>query len=146
MSPFTIKDFNPAWIRNGIDAKAIEFAEGFGEHLAKEGLTNTQLRNIFSEVKLIESLGYAQAKTRFLLLAPKIAYTVKRNSHRGKDADKSRPENSESALSMFKDVFNRAYEAVHGTEEEEILRFERFVDFMEAFLAYHRYHSPDKKS
>lgn len=133
-----ITKFDAAWITNGIDSNAIAYAERFGKNLAEKGLTNTQIRNIFSEIKVIESIGYKDAKTRFLLLAPKIAYTVKRN------AKNNNRNGGESALDLFQKDFKEAYLAVKGTEKEQEDRFARFVDFMEAFLAYHRFYSNER--
>jgi CRISPR type III-A-associated protein Csm2 len=133
-----IKKFDAQWITNGIDANAIAYAEYFGSKLADKGLTNTQIRNIFSEIKVIESIGFKDAKTRFLLLAPKIAYTVKRN------ARNNNRNGEESALDLFQRDFKEAYLAVKGTEKEQEDRFARFVDFMEASLAYHRFYSQER--
>lgn len=130
-----VKIFDASWIRDGITTKAISFARWFGKKLADERLTNTQIRNIFGEVKVIESLGYKNAKTRFLLLGPKIAYTTKRQGGRGANA------NQLTGMDRFHAVFIEAYHAVSGTDVEQEARFARFVDFMEAFLAYHRYFS-----
>lgn len=134
-----IKKFDAQWITNGIDANAIAYAEYFGSKLADKGLTNTQIRNIFSEIKVIESIGFKDAKTRFLLLAPKIAYTVKRNAR-----NNNRNGGEESALDLFQRDFKEAYLAVKGTEKEQEDRFARFVDFMEASLAYHRFYSQER--
>ncbi len=133
------KKFDPSWITNGINTAAIDYAEELGKAFSdlrarpdSEKITTTQLRNIYGEVKVIEALGYEKAHTRFLLLRPKIAYTAKRSR------DKS---NRETALDEFRKVFEKAHSAVTGTSEEQLTRFGRFVDFMEAFLAYHRFHS-----
>jgi CRISPR type III-A-associated protein Csm2 len=135
-----ITKFDATWITNGIDGNAIKYAEYFGKKLADRGLTNTQIRNIFSEIKVIESIGYEGAKTRFLLLAPKIAYTVKRNARN----NNRQGGGGESALDLFQKDFKEAYWAVKGTPAEQKARFARFVDFMEASLAYHRFYSQER--
>lgn len=127
--------FDSRWIRDGITPSAISFAKWFGKRLASEHLTNTQIRNIFGEVKQIESLGYKTAKNRFLLLGPKIAYQTKRQGGRGGNAANI------TGMDRFHQVFVEAYQAVLVTEADQEIRFARFVDFMEAFLAYHRYFS-----
>jgi CRISPR type III-A-associated protein Csm2 len=135
-----ITKFDAKWITTGIDGDAIAYAEHFGKKLADRGLTNTQIRNIFSEIKVIESIGFKEGRTRFLLLAPKIAYTVKRNARN----NNRQGGGGESALDLFQKDFKEAYMAVKGTPEEQEARFARFVDFMEASLAYHRFYSQER--
>jgi CRISPR/Cas system CSM-associated protein Csm2 small subunit len=47
-------------------------------------------------------------------------------------------------LDLFQRDFKEAYLAVKGTEKEQEDRFARFVDFMEASLAYHRFYSQER--
>lgn len=120
------------WIRHGLTREAILYAEKFGKCLAgkQEGkqrysaLSTSQIRNVYGEVERMRMKGYDQAT--FLLLKPRLVYATERNHTNG-----SRD---------FKKVFVRAIDAVLEAKDtnEQAKRFERFADFFEAVLAYHR--------
>ncbi|MFN8394025.1 MAG: type III-A CRISPR-associated protein Csm2 [Bacteroidia bacterium] len=97
-------------------------------------------------MKIIESVGYKDARTRFLLLAPKIAYTVRRNYEKEPRRDGQKIRMEDSALYQFEQIFLKAYSEVKGTEAEQVAAFSNFVDLMEALLAYHRYNAPEKET
>ena len=116
------------WIRNGLDKEAIAYAEEFGRSLAtgkkSEVLSTSQIRNVFGEVQRMRMKGFNEPA--FLLLKPRLVYSTMRN---GTDGSRD-----------FKDVFEPAIDAViePDFEDEKQQRFERFADFFEAVLAYHR--------
>ena len=123
-------DFNSNWIRNKIDEKAIEFAERFaGEILAnrRKGLSTSQIRNFYGELKRIQMKGIStdtKAKTDFILLKPKLAYATRRNSTDGSKA--------------FDVVVQKAIDATDINNEGYETRFQNLCDFIEAILAYHK--------
>ena len=129
---FDLKHFNArckSWIQEEFESDTIEFAEKFGTFLVKNRLTTSQIRNIYGEVKRIESkIGDAGDKfpkeiyKDFLLLKPKLAYAAKRAGTRG--------------IEVFKNVMDRAHEAVveAGTTDA----FRNFTDLFEAILAHHK--------
>lgn len=112
------------WIKEGIDQEGIDFAETLGKDLAAMRLTSSQFRNIYSEIKRIQS-AMQKEKTAFLLLRPKVAYA------KGRDGGKG--------MELFEKVFSKAHKWV-GTQEEETFRkeFTNFADLMEAILAFHK--------
>jgi|DewCreStandDraft_4_1066084.scaffolds.fasta_scaffold35449_2 CRISPR-associated protein Csm2 len=123
-----VSKFNKSWIAEKLDKSAISFAEEFGKSLAKN-LTTNQIRNFFGEVRRIEMKGISKEKTRFLLLAPKLAYAAKRASS--------------EAAENFKKVMIEAYHVVVHEENDDQKfeqRFKNFVQFLEAILAYHKAH------
>ena len=108
-------------------------AEAFGGQLAKKDrLETSQIRNIFGTVRQIEMNWPRQKATeqqkrdalrQLLLLKPKMAYQANRKR-------------SVSALQMVLDeAINKVAE---GDEEKARERFQNFVDFFEAILAYHK--------
>lgn len=119
------KKFESSWIsqKDGFNNDTIIFAEKFGEYLAKNQLTTSQIRNIYGEVKRIEGKSSSEAKKDFLMLRPKMAYASKRAGGRGIEA--------------FKDVMDLAHLAVLENEDFED-NFKNFCDFFEAVLAYHK--------
>lgn len=113
------------------DAKMlVNTAESFGKQLASEGLSKSQIRNIFGEVRRIEAdWQHDSAKEasdnlrRLLLLKPRMAYQRKR----------------EQKTEALMDTLTVAVDLVADTSEpaEQHLRFRYFVEFFEAILAYH---------
>jgi CRISPR-associated protein Csm2 len=129
-------DLVPTWIANGLDQQAIEYAEIFGKELtgkednnssyrkSGDALTTSQIRNVFGEVKKIQMKGFVFSD--FLLLKPRLKYSVARKQTEGsKD---------------FGDVIGRAIDTVIKGRDinEQKARFDNFVAFFEAILAYHR--------
>ncbi|WP_081440068.1 type III-A CRISPR-associated protein Csm2 [Rhodothermus marinus] len=120
------------WIRDGLNREAILYAERFGRCLAGRdpdqkrysALTTSQIRNIYGEVERMRMKGFDLSA--MLLLKPRLTYATSRNATDGsKD---------------FNKVFIRAIDAILEAKEEseQAQRFERFADFFEAVLAYHR--------
>lgn len=131
---FDLRSFNDnhkSWIQKEFDSETIEFAESFGNYLAKNRLTTSQIRNIYGEVKRIEAkLGdgtFGKEPYRdFLLLKPKMAYASKRAGTRG--------------FSELKEVMDKVHVAVTEIEnnEQRVECFKNYVDLFEAILAYHK--------
>lgn len=109
----------------------VNTAQQIGEAVARQ-LTTSQIRNIFGEVRRIEMYWRADqpaddetAYRQVVLLQPKLAYQAKRERGRG-------VEELQGVLSPCIDVIRKA------RKEERRLFFQRFVDFFEAILAYHK--------
>jgi len=115
-----------AIIQEGDTKLLVQWAEEIGKTLARQ-LTTSQIRNIFGTVRQIEMSWSPQATEReqqwaarqFMLLKPKLAYQAKRERGRG--------------VEQLAKVLTPAIDMV-GEDRE---RFQRFVDFFEAILAYH---------
>ena len=101
-------------------------AEKTGTNLARQ-LTTSQIRNVFGTVRQIEmNWGPRATETQrrhavrqLVLLKPKLAYQAKRERGRG--------------VQELADILIPAIDLV-GEDRE---RFQNFVDFFEAILAYH---------
>ncbi|KPL73733.1 hypothetical protein ADN00_14270 [Ornatilinea apprima] len=107
--------------------KLVQFASETADKLVKASLTRAQIRNIFTEVRQIESLwgmNRADALRRLNMLKPKLAYQTARTPQM-KDL--------QSVLSEAITLVSNA-----ASDEEKDQRFERFMDLFEAILAYHR--------
>lgn len=116
-----------SWIKEGISKETIVYAESMGKKLKEEGLTTSQIRNVFGEMRKIQMNGFAGEVANFLLLKPKLAYAAKRQNARGMDS--------------FYDLFCTAYEAVDTQEMEKgPIQYDQLLQLMEAVLAYHKYH------
>lgn len=109
------------------DAKVLtDRAKSIGDNLARQ-LTTSQIRNIFGTVRYIEMSWTPQAGEKerkyaarqLLLLKPKLAYQAKRERGRG--------------VQELADVLIPAIDLVNDDRE----RFQHFLDFFEAILAYH---------
>lgn len=111
-------EFNPEWIKTGVNMDTVNFAEKFGKYLADNGLTTSQIRNIFGEIKRIQMKKFEYGKSSFYLLKPKMAYAEQRNKN---------------GISELRRYFDKAHAVV--TDDKT---FNNFVDFFEAILAYHK--------
>ena len=119
------------------DAQAtVEQAELLGKNLKARGLKTNQIRNIFGTVRRIEMTWpeephdtaeqrqAQQARRELILLKPKMAYQAKRASEVGPLAE----------------VLTQGVDLVVAGSKDERQRFQHFVDFFEAVLAYHKAH------
>lgn len=119
--------FRSEWIKNQIDADAIKFANDFGKKIKDGGLTTSQIRNVFGEMRRIQMKDFRNEISSFLLLKPKLAYAVKRNFNRG--------------LQDFFVFFEKCYNAVDIEDPQTAEKqFKNFMHLMEAVLAYHKFH------
>jgi len=120
----------PDWntIMNGPadeSARAIvDAAKTWGAELANRKLTTAQIRGIFSEVRRIEMRWSVQnkenpaAERALILLKPKLAY----------QAERAKP------VRDLERILIPGIDMVQGNRDQ----FQRFVDFFEAVLAYHK--------
>jgi CRISPR-associated protein Csm2 len=97
----------------------VEAAEVLGPRLKDDGLTTSQIRNVYGLVKQMEMRGFNP--NELVLLKPKLAYAAARA-------------NPPHGARLLRDVLSQAVDEV-GTDEPS---FGRFVDFFEAILAYHK--------
>lgn len=112
-------EFKKEWILQGIDKDCIEFTKKFGQFLRVKGLSSSQIRNVYGELKRIQMKGFNKEQTAFLLLRPKMAYADKRHENDG--------------LKALKEIFDKAYLEVNDSDH-----FNNLMNFMEATLAYHK--------
>ena len=97
----------------------VKEAEQQGQQLARN-LTTSQIRNIYGAVKKMQMKGELDTH-KFLMLKPKLAYAAKRHG---------------GGVDTLKDVLTQAIDLV-GNDSK---KFNRFVDFFEAILAYHKFY------
>ena len=95
----------------------VKEAEQLGKQLARN-LTTSQIRNIYGAVKKMQMKGELDTH-KLLMLKPKLAYAAKRHG---------------GGVETLKDVLTQAIDHV-GDDSK---KFNRFVDFFEAILAYHK--------
>ncbi len=104
----------------------VEKAKELGKKLQKEGLKMSQIRDIFDELRQIESIWMRnpqQAIRRLHLLRPKLYYRKKRIS----------------GLDQLAQVLDLAVQEVTAanSDAEMHARFRRLKEFVEAVVAYH---------
>lgn len=103
----------PTAIEKG-GADLVEIAKQISEGLTQNEATKTQIRRIFGAVKRMEMEGFNYHE--FVMLKPKLAYAAQRAS----------------SLRLLRDAMTQAIDAVG----EDPSKFRRFVDLLEATLAY----------
>ncbi|MEK7990282.1 MAG: type III-A CRISPR-associated protein Csm2 [Thiotrichaceae bacterium] len=106
-------------------AKLVTCASDFGDYLANtKKVTTTQIRNAYGSMKKLEMAGWnEQTAQGLLLLKPRLAYAAGR--HKGGVKD-------------LQEVISQAIDFVINTEDKK--SFERFCQFFEAIVAYHKCH------
>ena len=107
----------------------VRYSEQLAVQLIRDGLGTSQIRNIFSEVRTIESMWRSEgeqvaAMRRLVLLKPKMAYQAAREPK-----VKNLVLNLDQAISFI--------EKAKDPQEQES-RFMKFVELFEAILAYHK--------
>lgn len=131
--------YNEEWVTKGIDENAVIHAKEMASELASKGISTSQIRNVFGEIKKIQALGAEKDKgrSRLHMLGPKIAYAIGRMDS-GRDAPKR---------DSFSKLLNEVEMAVGRiAETDHQKRFDNFVEYMEAIVAYHRFTESEKKS
>ncbi len=114
----------------------VDAAQAWGTYLAdkKVGLTSSQIRGIFGQVRQIEMNWppdindperARRAARDLILLKPKLAYQAARDAEKNKNTQPVR---------QLEEILSPAIDLV----QEDRGKFQRFVDFFEAILAYHR--------
>ncbi len=128
-------DFNPwnqkikTWISSEIDKDTIVFADGFGKNLKDNGLTTSQIRIAFGELRKIQMNGFWKEKPSFLLLKAKLAYATQRHKDKGKGVEE------------FYKLFSLAYDHINTNDETSgSKQFGNLMQLIEAVLAYHKFH------
>lgn len=120
-----------------LDEKTIAEENGYAESVArdediKKHLKTTQLRKIFDRVKTIErdlnEQGWDAVQSGFYMLRPELAYA--------------------KARKLIPDRFFRLMDACmkqvdKGNNEQKKDNYIKFVRFLEAIVAYHKYHGGD---
>lgn len=115
------------WVTDELKSDAVDFAKSLGEYVAMNGLTTSQIRIFFGEMKKIQMNGFNNERTNFLMLMPKLAYAVKRHDKEG--------------LKKLYQFFEEVYFHVKDEKGEEgIKRFNNAMQLLEAVLAYHKYY------
>jgi len=99
-------------------------AEKLGRELANEGLTTSQIRVFFSQVKQIDITANKDEleekdQRKLILLKPKLAYQAKRHGR---------------GVAKLEKILSQAIDLIGNNKGY----FRNFVDFFEAILAYHK--------
>ena len=105
----------------GDEEKLVKDAEEFGKYLGDGGLSTSQIRNIFSDIKKMDS--FEKNKKELILLRPKLAYIAGRHRRRTR------------VITDLQEVMDRCIQEIKDNKS-----FKNFQDFFEAILAYHKYY------
>jgi CRISPR-associated protein Csm2 len=110
--------------------KLVEYSDNFGKHLAKvKKLKTTQIRNAYGSMKKLEMTGWNhQTAQSLLLLKPRLAYAAGRHG---------------GGVEDLKHVITKAIDFIFDDEinkDEKMKKqsFQRFCQFFEAIVAYHK--------
>lgn len=118
----------------------VRWAENLGQYLKNAGLATNQIRSLFGEVRQIQAewsieSRHDHARRRLILLKPKMAYRARKE--RGKAVEELvsvlRP-----AVDLVTKGDRRKTDQPRGSANTMEDNFDRFVEFFEAILAYHK--------
>jgi CRISPR-associated protein Csm2 len=118
-------------IQKGINSATIDLCERYGKYLADKqiALSTSQLRNVFGEIRRIQSSDLYQNVAAILLLKPKLAYASARAANRG----------AAPGAKSFCGFISAAVDDLDVSRTEGLKdRFKNFCDLAEAILAYHK--------
>lgn len=128
-------NLEPGWVINdtGIEAKAVDFAEDFGRFLAgvdnrREGMTTTQIRNFFGEIRKIQMKTVGKSGGDFAMLKPRLAIAKVR----------AMKDNSNNRIVYFEKAIILLFDKIDRKSEDVDKQFQNFADFIEAIVAYHK--------
>lgn len=117
-------------IQDGDAQILVNTAQRLGRELKEDGLTKSQIRNIFGEVRQIEadwqradSENARRNMRRLLLLKPRMAY------------QRARERKTESLMTVLTESIDLV--AKPAEPQQQYDHFHYFVEFFEAILAYH---------
>ena len=117
----------------------IDWADKVGRALANQRLSTSQIRNVFGAVRQIQlrwdkahSPTERQAFRDAMLLLPKLGYYAER--------DKRARGSGTTGMETLQRVLEPALRLVGDGGEPQWERYERFVEFFEAIVAYHKKH------
>ena len=117
-------------ISKGDPEVLVIWAEKIGQAIARQ-VTSSQIRNIFGTARQIQMRWEADAEAAYrdaVLLRPKLSYFAKREGGQG--------------MASLERILSPALEEMSRGKDshERRQRFNRFVDFFEAIVAYHKFH------
>ncbi len=121
----------------------VHWADQLGKNLKDSGLTTSQIRALFGEVRQIQAewaieRRRQQALRRLILLKPKMAYRARKE--RG-SAVRDLVNVLQPALDLV--VKAKPKEQAGGSRDNQDENYQRFVEFFEAILAYHKAYGGD---
>lgn len=111
----------------------VELAQQLAQTLVRNGLTSSQIRNIFTEARQIEAMWQMggehkiSALRRLTMLKPKLAYQAARLK-----------QNRIDIQDLQKKLSDAIDEVEKAPADQKDKLFDRFMDFFEAVLAYHK--------
>jgi len=108
-------------ILSGNEEKLVKDAEDFGKYLGNGGLSTSQIRNIFSDIKKMDS--FERNKKEFILLRPKLAYVAGRHGKRTRE------------IVDLQKIMDACIQKINDEKS-----FQNFQAFFEAILAYHKFY------
>jgi CRISPR-associated protein Csm2 len=120
----------------------VEWADQLGQSLKSQGLSTAQIRALFGEVRQIQAEWSIEgrrdhARRRLVLLKPKMAYRARKERGR---AVEELVKVLDPALDLVVEAPPRTEDKPRGAGNNQDDNFQRFVDFFEAILAYHKAH------
>ncbi len=113
----------------------VTLADQTGKALAEQELTTNQIRNVFGTVRQIQMRWPTDEQRAYrdaVLLRPKLAYFAER--------EKKTKGGRSNGMETLQGVLEPALKHLTEDNKPSFKRFERFTEFFEAIVAYHKKH------
>ena len=124
--------FKKNWITEGVDDNCVDLCEELAKGMVSSKVSSSFLRNIFGEMRRIETGGFEEHRADFVLLRPKLAYSCGRAIDRNKGA--------KDDLEALQKLYSLAAKKVANANG-----FKNLVSIMEAIIAFHKANGGDDK-
>lgn len=118
----------------------VTWADKIGEELVRQRLSTNQIRNVYGTARQIQlrwdkpgSANEPQAFRDAVLLRPKLAYFAEREKQ-------SKGSSGTLGMEILQSVLEPALKLIGENGKPQHDRYQRFVEFFEAIVAYHKKH------
>jgi len=118
----------------------VKWADKIGDALAAQRLSTNQIRNVYGTARQIQfrwdkpgSANEQQAFRDAVLLRPKLAYYAEREKQ-------SKGSGSTIGMETLQSVLEPALQLIGEGGKPQHDRYQRFVEYFEAIVAYHKKH------
>lgn len=132
MEKYPKQKLQKEWVQKPITPEIVEWTKSFGEHLqsfsgGRKGLTTSQIRKFFGELKRIQAAP-EKFKEEIPLLKAKLAYAVGRDLKKGKNQTK------------INDFYEELEKGINGIRQDNKEDLMRFIKIVESTVAYHKFY------
>jgi len=133
MAPATSDEIEQIMVRGNVET-LVTVADRVGKLLKEQRLTTNQIRNVYGTVRQIQMRWPSNPEKSYrdaVLLRPKMAYFAEREK-------RSKGGGGSDGMETLQSVLEPALKYLTADNQPSRERFDRFTEFFEAIVAYHK--------